>query len=135
VPVLWVFVQDRTGRHRDEFFYNRTFNDGKQAIELYGARWIIEITFQELRSHLGLETTRGCSRMTVLRMAPCLMILCTIVVLFYDRLQQQRKANQLRIMWEFKHYTAFYDMIAKVRCHSWLEWVIHRPREATVFES
>jgi hypothetical protein len=58
----------------------------KAIIELYGARWNIETTFQELRSQLGLETTRGWSRMTVLRMAPCLIELYTLVFLLYDQI-------------------------------------------------
>ena len=83
VPVLWVFVHDLTGTHRDEYYFTTDLTmTAKQVIELYGARWNIETTFQELRSHLGLETTRGWSRMTVLRMAACLMILYTMVVLF-----------------------------------------------------
>jgi hypothetical protein len=37
--------------------------------QTYTGRWNLETTFQEMRSHLGLETTRGRSERTVLRVA------------------------------------------------------------------
>jgi hypothetical protein len=124
VPVLWVFVHDLSGTHRDEYFFTTdTSMQAKHVIELYGARWNIETTFQELRSHLGLETTRGWSRMTVLRMAPCLMTLYTMVVLFYDQLTQTRQKNRLCVVWKGKTHVTFSDMIANVRSHLWIEWV------------
>jgi IS4 transposase len=75
------------GTHRDEYFFTTDVSlSAKAIIEMYGARWNIETRFQEMRSHLGLETTRGWSRRTVFRMAPRLFVLFTIVVLLYDML-------------------------------------------------
>ncbi len=60
VPVRWVFVRDRTGTHRDEYFFTTDVTMSPRAvIETYTGRWNIETTFQEARSYLGLETTRG----------------------------------------------------------------------------
>ncbi len=39
----------------------------QQVIETYVSRWNEETTFQEMRSYLGLETTRGWKQETVLR--------------------------------------------------------------------
>lgn len=87
VPVRWVFVHDRTGTHRDESFYTTDLGLAPAAlITLYTGRWNIETTFQELRCHLGLETTRGWCRQTVLRMAPCLFGLYTAVAWWYHTL-------------------------------------------------
>jgi hypothetical protein len=69
VPIRWVFVRDLSGTHRDEYFY--TTDPGltpATLITLYTTRWNIETTFQEMRAHLGLETTRGWCRTTVLRL-------------------------------------------------------------------
>ncbi|MGZ6870320.1 MAG: IS701 family transposase, partial [Frankiaceae bacterium] len=72
VPIRWVFVRDRDGTHRDEFFFSTDPTlDPVTIIETYTARWNLETTFQELRALLGLETTRGWCRNTVLRAAPC----------------------------------------------------------------
>ena len=73
MPIRWVFVRDRSGTHRDEFFYTTDVRMGvERIIGLYTGRWNIETTFQEMHCCLGLETTRGWSRSTVLRTAPCL---------------------------------------------------------------
>src|SRR5262249_2620253 len=82
VPLRWVFVRDQTGTHRDEYFYSTDPSlKPAQLISLYTGRWNIETTFQEMRAHLGLETTRGWCRKTVLRAAPCLFGLYSVVAL------------------------------------------------------
>ena len=63
VPVRWVFVHDRTGTHREEYFFTTDpAMPAKAVIEAYTGRWNIETTFQEVRSYLHMETTRGWSR-------------------------------------------------------------------------
>ena len=63
-PVLWVYVHDGTGTHRDDYFFTTDLGLTAQAvIETFTGRWSIETTFQEMRAYLGLETTRGwCAR-------------------------------------------------------------------------
>lgn len=123
VPISWVFVRDLKGTHRDEYFFTTDPSMSTKAIiEMYGARWNIETTFQEMRSYLGLETTRGWSRTTVLRMAPCLFVLYSLVVLLYDMLPARQRATPL-ISWKGKQTLAFSDMITRVRLHLWREWV------------
>lgn len=75
-----------------------------------------------MRSCLGLETTRGWSRQTVLRMVPCLFVLYTIVVLLYDAIPANRR-NKLLMRWNGKDTVAFSDMIIHVRRYLWTEWV------------
>ena len=60
VEVLWVFVHDLTGTHRDEDFFTTDVTwSARQVIETFTGRWSIEVTFQEVRAYLGFETTRG----------------------------------------------------------------------------
>jgi hypothetical protein len=47
----------------------------------FTGRWNSETPFQELRSSLGLERTRGWCTRTVLRAAPCLFGLYRVVAL------------------------------------------------------
>ena len=128
VAVLWVFVGDLDGTHRDEYFFTTdTSMSAKAVIEMYGGRWNIETTFQEMRSHLGLETTRGWSRQTVLRMAPCLFCLYTLVVVFYDTMPWSNP-HVRETPWLGKEATTFSDMICSVRRYLWMEWVFaHLP--------
>ena len=123
VPVLWVFVRDRTGTHRDEYFFTTDVTmSPKVVIETYTGRWNIETMFQEVRSYLGLETTRGWSRQTVLRAEPCIFCLYTVVAWLYAELP--RRYTQVRVVdWPGKCDVTFSDAITAVRRWLWVEWV------------
>ena len=126
VPILWVYVRDLDGTHRDEYFFSTdTTMSAHAVIEMYGGRWNIETTFQEMRAHLGLETTRGWHRNTVLRMAPCLFVLYSIVVTFYDTMPGSSPHLRTRF-WVGKETVTFSDMIISVRHHLWVNWVFEQ---------
>lgn len=76
-----------------------------------------------MRRYLGLETTRGGSRKTVLRRVPCLFVPYTVVVLFYHLLPASCRATPL-IQWKGKDTVASSDMITRVRHYLWAEWVL-----------
>src|SRR5260370_15844053 len=85
--VLWVYVHDCTGTHRDDYFFTTDVSLSAQAvIETFTARWSIETTFQEMRAYLGLDTTRGRIAQTVLRVAPCLFGLYSVGAVLYTQL-------------------------------------------------
>ena len=123
VSIRWVYVIDLDGTHRDECFFSTDPAMPPAAIiEMYGGRWNIETTFQEMREHFGLETTCGWSKQTVLRMAPSLFLLYTIVVLFYDTMPQSSTHHRRR-NWAGKQGITLSDMMISVRLHLWCEWV------------
>lgn len=126
VMIRWVYLRDLDGTHRDEHFFSTdTSMSAKAIIEMYGGRWNIKTTFQELRAHLGLETTRGWSRRTVLRMAPALFLMYTMVMTFYDTMPDSSTHLRSRI-WIGKDIVTFSDMIISVRHHLWCEWVFEQ---------
>src|SRR5262249_6229269 len=123
VPLRWVFVHDLTGTHRDEYFFTTDVAMTAMAvIETYTGRWNIETTFEEMRSYLGLETTRGRRRPTVLRVAPCLFGLYTVVALRYAALPPSWARVQV-VAWPGKRDVTFSDAITAVRRWLWVEWV------------
>lgn len=133
VPVLWVWVRDRTGTHRDEYFFTTDVRwSAAQVIETYTGRWNVETTFQEMRSHLGLETTRGWKEKTVLRVAPCLFGLYTVVAALYVQLPARRRRRGL-LAWVGKEDVTFSDALTAVRRWLWVEWVFAIPGHATAF--
>ena len=128
VPLAWVFVRDQSGTHRDEDFFSTDVEMTAVAmIAAYAGRWNIETTFQEVRSHLGLESTRGWCRRTVLRAAPCLFGLYSVVALLYQGLPESKRVG--RVDWPGKAGVTFSDAITCVRRWLWQEWVF--PRAAT----
>jgi hypothetical protein len=133
VAVRWVFVHDRSGTHRDEYFYSTEVGlSARQIIEAYTGRWNIETTFQDCRAYLGLETTRGWSRRTVLRAEPCLFGLYTVVALLYAQMPSVvHEAGQ--VLWRGKEKMAFSDAITTVRRWLWTNWVFTTTGHAPAF--
>jgi hypothetical protein len=127
VPVRWVFVHDLSGTHRDEYFYSTDPGlTPVQIIDLYTGRWSIEVTFQEMRFHLGFATPRSWRAPSVLRTVPCLLGLFSVVCLiFAEDLKHHRP--QIRIAhWYHKSEPTFADAIAQVRRLFWAQTIFAR---------
>jgi hypothetical protein len=133
VEVLWVFVHDRTGTHRDEYFFTTDVHlTAQQVIECFTGRWSIETTFQEMRAYLGLERTRGRKKETVLRMAPCLFGLYTVVSVLFAQMPARHRRVRV-IDWIGKKDATFSDAITAVRRWLWQEWVFAIPGHHAAF--
>lgn len=120
VPIRWVFVHDVQGTHRDEYFYTTdpTLRP-PHIVSFFTGRWSIEVTFQEVRAHLGFTTPRNWSAKSVLRTAPCLLGLFSIVSLIFARQVQDHRLNLARTPWFARKDAAFSDAITAVRRLSW----------------
>jgi hypothetical protein len=105
----------------------------QSLIETYTARWNIEMTFEEARSYLRLETTRGRSRDTVLRVGPCLFGLYTLVAWLYAKLPGRRSRVGL-VAWPGRRDVTFSDAITAVRRWLWLDWVFAAPGHRAAFQ-
>lgn len=124
VPVRWVFVHDVQGTHRDEYFYTTdTGLSFGQIVSWFTARWPIETTFQEMRAHLGFETTRQHVAKSVLRTAPCLLGLFSIICLIFAEYTRVHSVNVRTTEWYSKAEPTFSDAIATVRRLFWQETI------------
>ena len=128
VPLRWVFVHDVEGTHRDEYFYctDPTLRPD-QIVSLFTTRWSIEVTFQEVRAHLGFNTPRNWSAQSVLRTAPCLLGLFSVVCLMFERMTRQSHAVIRSNPWYQKKEITFSDAITAVRRLCWQEVFQHPP--------
>ena len=135
VEVRWVYVHDRTGTHRDSYLFSTDpAMEVARVIETYTGRWSIETMFQEMRAYLGLETTRGWSRATVLRAAPCLFGLYSVVALLYAALPAGAAAEGA-VSYRGKSEVTFSDAIGVVRRRLWREGVFESHGQTEVFEN
>jgi hypothetical protein len=133
VPVRWVFVKDATGTHRDEYLFTTDLGLTADAVVgTYCGRWSIETTFQEARSALGLETTRGRCRSTVLRAAPCLFGLYTVVAVLFGALPGSKRVGA--VSWPGKATVTFSDALSAVRRWLWDEAVLPQAGDATALK-
>jgi hypothetical protein len=134
VELRWVFVHDLSGTHRDSYFFttDKTMSVGS-LIGTDTGRWNIETTFEEVRSYLHVETTRGWSRNTVLRVGPCLSGLYTVVAWVYAELPGRWSRFRM-VDWPGKRDVTFSDAITSVRRWLWLEWVLAVPDHRETFQ-
>jgi hypothetical protein len=135
VEVLWVYVHDRTGTHRDTYLFSTdpTMSPAR-VIATYTGRWNIETTFQEMRAYLGLETTRGRVKNTVLRAAPCLFGLYAVVALLYAALPAETTA-EATVSYRGKAVVTVSDAISAVRRQLWLEGVFESHGQTEAFRN
>jgi DDE superfamily endonuclease len=133
VKVVWVYVHDLTGTHRDTYLFSTDPTmPPARVIETYTGRWNIETTFQEMRAYLGLETTRGRVKNTVLRAAPCLFGLYAVVALLYAELPAETIAAGA-VSYRGKAGVTFSDAISVVRRQLWLEGVLESRGQTEAF--
>ena len=120
VPLRRVSVRDRTATHRDEYL-DSTGPTLRPAdlIGLYCGRWNLETTLRECSSGLGLESTRGWGRATVLRAAPCPFGLDSVVALLDDALPAEKRIGAIRR--PGKTAVTFSDALTAVRRWIWAE--------------
>ena len=121
-PIRWVFVHDVSGTHREEYFYSTDPGlPPAQIVSWFTARWPIETTFQEMRAHLGFETPRQHVQASVLRTAPCLLGLFSVISLIFARQVRQHHPAIRQSPWYHKTEPTFADALATVRRLLWNE--------------
>lgn len=120
VPIRWVVVryQEKNKLKHASFFCSAQTVSAQQIIEWFVQRWNIEITFEEVRAHLGFETQRQWSDKAIERTTPALFGLFSLVVLMALRLHPQKLPCQTA-RWYPKQEASFSDALAAVRNHLW----------------
>jgi hypothetical protein len=122
VPIRWVLVRDPLGRFSPQaLLCTDPTRDPVQIIRWFMLRWQIEVTFQEARAHLGVETQRQWSDHAVARSTPCLLGLFSIVTLLAGQLHHQTRTAVWTDSWYRKSHPTFADALAAVRRQIWRE--------------
>ena len=120
VSIRWVIVRDPAGAFEDTPILCTNLQAREQHIvEWFVLRWNIEVTFQECRAHLGLETQRQWSDPAIARTTPCLFGLFSLVTLAAARMAQGGSLPIRQAAWYRKTDATFSDVIALVRRHIW----------------
>ena len=90
-----------------------------RIIEWFVLRWQLEVTFQEVRAHLGVETQRQWSDLAIARTTPALFGLLSWVTLAANLLLENQQFPVRAAAWHAKSLPTFADAIALVRQHLW----------------
>jgi hypothetical protein len=122
VPIRWVLLRDPLGRFSPQaLLCTDPTRDPLQIIHWFILRWQVEVTFQEARAHLGVETQRQWSDRAVARTTPCLFGLFSIVTLLAAHLNRQARTAVWTDSWYRKSHPTFADALAAVRRDIWRE--------------
>jgi len=120
VPIKWVIIRDPSGKLEPMAIQSTDLElDPIQIVRHYIKRWQVEVTFEEVRVHLGVETQRQWSDKSILRTTPVLMALFSIITLWADHLVTLQKLTIFQTAWYQKPYPTFSDAIASVRYRIW----------------
>jgi len=83
--------------------------------------WVMEVTFAEVRRHLGVETQRQWSDLAILRATPALLGLFSLVALYAHPRMQPTGAVVRQAAWYHKALPTFSDALALVRRELWAQ--------------
>ena len=120
VAIRWVLIKDPAGKLDTIALQCTDLSLSPiQIVKHYLKRWQVEVTFEEVRAHLGVETQRQWSDLSILRSTPCLMALFSIITLWADTLNQWQKLTVFQTAWYVKTYPTFSDAVASVRYRIW----------------
>lgn len=120
VAIRYVITRDPEGKLRDEVFACTKLDaTPAQIIEWVVMRWSVEVTFEEARAHLGMETQRQWNDLAIARTTPCLLGLFSLVVLLSNRLQPDGEVPIQTAAWYAKTEATFSDCLVLVRQHLW----------------
>lgn len=117
VPISWVLIKGSNDCEATVLFSLDRETAMEKTLQLYISRWPIEVTFEELRRHLGMETQRQWSDKAIDRETPCIMGSFSIIVLIALELQKE-DIDEIPIQksaWYAKNQVTFSDMLAYVR--------------------
>ena len=120
VPIRWVLLRDPNGRFKSQALLCTDLTaQPHQILTWFVLRWQLEVTFHEVRTHLGVETQRQWSDWAIARTTPALLGLFSVVTLLADRLAAGGPLPVRQAAWYIKPAPTFSDALAAVRHHWW----------------
>ena len=120
VPLRWVLVRDPQAEFKTQALLCTDLKaDPQKIVSWFVMRWQLEVTFQEVRRHLGFETQRQWSDLAIRRTTPALLGLFSLVTLFAHSRMTQAAGAFRRTAWYHKSHPTFADALALVRKELW----------------
>jgi hypothetical protein len=120
VSMRWVLIRDPQGHFASQAVLCTDHQaDPVQILAWFVMRWPVEVTFHEVRTHLGVETQRQWSDLAILRTTPALLGLFSLVTIFAQQLLDEHPFPTRQAAWYAKALPTFSDTLAFVRQHLW----------------
>jgi hypothetical protein len=118
VPIKWVLTRELNNKANGTVIFSTDVDMNLEiVIENYVCRWQLEVTFQEARRHLGMETQRQWSDHAIDRITPCILCSYSIINLIaLENLAATGKNIPIQTSsWYKKSHVTFSDVLAYLR--------------------
>jgi hypothetical protein len=120
VEIRWVLIRDLEGKFDPQALLStNTDHTPQEILSWFVRRWAMEVTFEEARAHLGVETQRQWNDLAIGRTTPALFGLYSLVTLTAQELINRERKVVRSAAWYAKTQPTFCDAIALVRRSLW----------------
>jgi hypothetical protein len=120
LPIRWVLIRDPKGVFDPQVLLCTDLAiKPEQMVKWFLMRWRVEVTFHEVRTHLGVETQRQWSDLAIARTTPTLLGLFSLVTLLAHTHARHAKLPVRQAAWYTKPLPTFSDALAVVRQNLW----------------
>lgn len=120
LPLRWILIRDPFGRFKPTALMCTDLSvTPEQIIAWFVMRWTVEVTFEEVRAHLGVETQRQWNDLAIARTTPALLGLFSLVTLLVHHLHTTSPLTVRTAAWYAKSQPTFSDALALVRRSLW----------------
>ena len=120
VTIRWVLIRDPQDAFEPQALVTTHLaHTPSQMVEWFVRRWRMEVTFEEARAHLGIETQRQWNDWAIGRTTPALFGLYSLVTLIAHSLLQTETPVVRTAAWYAKTRPTFSDALAVVRRELW----------------
>jgi hypothetical protein len=120
VPLRWLLIRDPQHKFDTQALLCTDLQaTPEQILSWFVQRWQVEVTFEEARRHLGLETQRQWSDRAIARTTPAVLGLFSLVALLADQRLSRSPVVIPLPTWSRKDHFTFADALALVRRELW----------------
>jgi hypothetical protein len=120
VALRWVLIRDPQERFKPQALLSTHLEyTCAQMLAWFVCRWTMEVTFEEARAHLGMETQRQWTDRAIARATPALLSLYSVITLTAHLLSEKGETWVRSTAWYGKTRPTFADAIAWTRRHLW----------------
>lgn len=122
LPLRWVLIRDPRGAFEPQALLCTSLEmTPEQILAWFVQRWQLEVTLEECRAHLGMETQRQWNERAIARTTPALLGLFSLVTLLAHRLLAGDACPTRTAAWYPKAAATFSDTLALVRRYLWTQ--------------